>query len=124
MCLYTGEPLLPSELGVLEIEHIVPRSRGGPDAQYNYVLTREKTNKEKADRTPFEWLSSDPVKWAGYSDRVKARAGQLGRKRCELLLEKNAEELVENIRLWRRPRIFQNSRKNSLPAFRLPIRGA
>ena len=95
VCLYTGEPLLPSELGVLEIEHIVPRSRGGPDAQYNYVLTREKTNKEKADRTPFEWLSSDPVKWAGYSDRVKARAGQLGRKRCELLLEKNAEELVE-----------------------------
>lgn len=95
ICLYTGEPLLPSELGVLEIEHIVPRSRGGPDAQYNYALTREKTNKEKADRTPFEWLSSDPVKWAGYSDRVKARAGQLGRKRCELLLEKNAEELVE-----------------------------
>ncbi len=95
ICLYTGEPLLPSELGVLEIEHIVPRSRGGPDAQYNYALTREKTNKEKADRTPFEWLSSDPVRWAGYSDRVKARAGQLGRKRCELLLEKNAEELVE-----------------------------
>lgn len=95
VCLYTGEPLLPSELELLEIEHIVPRSRGGPDAQYNYVLTKRETNKEKADRTPFEWMSSDPAKWAGYSDRVKARAGALGKKRCELLLEKNAEELVE-----------------------------
>ena len=95
ICLYTGDALPLSELATLEIEHIVPRSRGGPDAQYNYVITREKTNKLKGDKTPYEWLSSDAKEWASYTDRVNACAKALGKKRCRLLLEKDAEELVE-----------------------------
>lgn len=95
ICLYTGEPLLPTEIPSLEIEHIVPRSRGGPDSAYNFVLTREATNKEKANRTPFEWLSGDSKKWVSYSDRVMSRSKELGKKRCQLLLKENAEELVE-----------------------------
>ena len=79
----------------LEIVHLVPRSRGGPDAKYNYVLTHESTNKIKADRTPFEWLSGNKVKWQAYVDRVRARAKELGAKRCKLLLGENSEELVE-----------------------------
>ena len=94
MCIYTGEPISPSDLPNMEIEHIVPRSRGGPDALYNYVITREKWNKEKGDRTPYEWLSSTD-KWASYSERVKNRAKELGKKRCELLLSAEAENLVE-----------------------------
>lgn len=95
VCLYTGEPLKETDLPELEIEHIVPRSRGGPDAKYNYVLTHESTNKIKADRTPFEWLSGNKVKWQAYVDRVRARAKELGAKRCKLLLGENSEELVE-----------------------------
>ena len=94
ICIYTGEAL-PQEIQDLEIEHIVPRSRGGPDAMYNYVLTRESTNKEKGDRTPFEWLSSNPEKWASYVDRVRGFQNELGAKRCKLLVEKDAETLVE-----------------------------
>ena len=95
VCPYTGEPLLESDLPNLEIEHIVPRSRGGPDAQYNYVLTLESTNKEKGNRTPYEWLSADVDKWRAYVERVRSRAGEFGKKRCALLLGKNAEELVD-----------------------------
>ncbi len=95
VCLYTGEPLSLQDLPNLEIEHIVPRSRGGPDAQYNYVLTKESTNKEKGNQTPFEWLSKDPKKWSGYLDRVRSCFKELGGKRCKLLLSKDAEELVE-----------------------------
>lgn len=95
MCVYTGEPLSPTELESLQIEHIVPRSRGGPNAQFNYVLTRENTNKEKDNRTPYEWLSADPVKWQSYTDRVKKLTHSLGAKRCKLLIADNAEELVE-----------------------------
>ncbi len=94
-CIYTGLPLQTSDLPNLEIEHIVPRSRGGPDAQYNYALTTESINKQKADRTPFEWLSADKAKWQEYCARVRSRAKELGKKRCELLLKENAEELVE-----------------------------
>ncbi len=95
ICLYTGEALEASDLSSLEIEHIVPRSRGGPDSIYNYVLTRESTNKDKDNKTPFEWLSSNPERWASYVDRVNSRAHALGAKRQKLLLSQNAEELVE-----------------------------
>ncbi len=95
VCLYTGNPIKQTDLPSLEIEHIVPRSRGGPDAQYNYVLTDEKTNKEKDNKTPFEWLSSDKQRWASYVDRVRSRTKELGKKRVALLLSEKAEELVE-----------------------------
>lgn len=94
-CVYTGEALPSSEIASLEIEHIVPRSRGGPDSIYNYVLTRERTNKEKADRTPYEWLSRDQQRWNEYVSRVNSLYKSLGGKRCKLLLANNAEELVD-----------------------------
>ena len=94
-CIYTGRALPLSELEKLEIEHIVPRSRGGSDAMYNYALTDEKTNKEKGDRTPFEWLSSRGVEWDSYCARVRELTKELGAKRCKLLLAPDAAELVE-----------------------------
>ena len=95
ICVYTGKPLPISSLESLEIEHIVPRSRGGPDAMYNYALTDEKTNKEKGDRTPFEWLSSKGAEWDSYCERVRNLTKDLGAKRCKLLIAPNATELVE-----------------------------
>ena len=95
VCLYKkNDTFMPSEIPDLEIEHIVPRSRGGPDAIYNYVLTRKETNKEKGDKTPFEWLGGTS-EWTSYVDRVNTRKKLLGAKRCQLLLEENAVKLVE-----------------------------
>ena len=39
MCLYTGEALAETALDDYVIDHIVPRTKGGPDSALNYVLT-------------------------------------------------------------------------------------
>jgi CRISPR-associated endonuclease Csn1 len=93
-CLYTDAALLPTNLEQYEIEHIVPRSRGGPDAMVNYVLTTKEANKEKGERTPFEWLSGTDH-WDGYRTRVTALQTALRNKKVLLLLSEDAVELAE-----------------------------
>lgn len=39
----------------LHWEHIIPKSRGGPDTMDNMVLACQKCNLEKGDKDPFEW---------------------------------------------------------------------
>lgn len=94
ICLYTGDPLVPTELDQYVIDHIVPRAKNGPDAAVNYVLTTQRTNDEKLDRTPYEWLRATPD-WDAYVHRVKERIGTLRNKKAQLLTSPEAETLVE-----------------------------
>ena len=50
-CQYCGEALPGREL---QIEHVVPRSRGGPTTWENCVAACESCNQRKADKTPSE----------------------------------------------------------------------
>ena len=50
-CQYTGQPLAPGEGNV---DHVLPRSRGGATSWENCVLASRKVNTKKADRTPGE----------------------------------------------------------------------
>jgi 5-methylcytosine-specific restriction endonuclease McrA len=50
-CQYTGRPLKPGEGN---IDHVIPRSRGGPTSWENCVLAHKGVNHRKADRTPAE----------------------------------------------------------------------
>jgi 5-methylcytosine-specific restriction endonuclease McrA len=50
-CQYTGQSLAPGEGNV---DHVVPRSRGGATSWDNCVLACRKVNNRKADRTPQE----------------------------------------------------------------------
>ncbi len=50
-CQYTGRPLAPGEGN---IDHVVPRSRGGATSWENCVVADRKVNTRKADRTPAE----------------------------------------------------------------------
>lgn len=50
-CQYTGKKLKPNEGN---IDHIVPRSRGGANTWHNCVLTSKSINAKKADSTPEE----------------------------------------------------------------------
>lgn len=50
-CQYTGRKLTPNEGN---IDHIVPKSRGGKTDWSNCVLTHKDINAKKADRTPAE----------------------------------------------------------------------
>ncbi len=93
-CLYCGQPFAASELANYEIEHIVPRTKGGPDAMVNYVLAHRECNTVKGDRTPFEWLRPGGD-WDGFVKRVESRATELRNKKVQLLLREDAAELVQ-----------------------------
>jgi CRISPR-associated endonuclease Csn1 len=94
-CLYTGEQLGETQLDQLQIEHIVPRAQGGPDAIVNYVVTTFDTNKTKDDRTPYQWFeASGFAGWDAYVARVNARATQLRNKKIRLLTSPDAPDLV------------------------------
>jgi CRISPR-associated endonuclease Csn1 len=95
-CIYTNEGLVPSKLDEYQIDHIVPWSKGGPDAVVNYVLTTQKANEAKADRTPYDWFHQEmPEKWDAYVNRVRARATHLRNKKVQLLIGLNAVELAD-----------------------------
>ena len=51
VCQYTGRKLAPHEGN---IDHIVPRSRGGASSWENCVLSHRTVNERKADRLPQE----------------------------------------------------------------------
>jgi 5-methylcytosine-specific restriction endonuclease McrA len=51
VCQYTGRKLAPHEGN---IDHIVPRSRGGPTSWENCVLSHREVNSKKGDRMPHE----------------------------------------------------------------------
>jgi 5-methylcytosine-specific restriction endonuclease McrA len=51
VCQYTGRKLAPHEGN---IDHIIPRSRGGASSWDNCVLTHREVNEKKADRLPHE----------------------------------------------------------------------
>jgi len=93
-CLYKGDKLIPTKLDEYEIDHIVPRSQGGPDAMVNYALTLKTTNADKGNRTPFEWLSSTDG-WNAYENRVKGKQTVLRNKKVRLLLLPEAAELAD-----------------------------
>jgi len=96
ICLYTGESLPQTLIDELEIEHIVPRSQGGPDAMVNYVVTKHATNDAKANRTPYEWFAANNFAgWDAYSARVKEREVSLRPKKVRLLTLPDAAEQVQ-----------------------------
>lgn len=51
VCQYTGKKVKPNEGN---IDHVVPKSRGGKTDWTNCVLAHKKVNAKKADRTPEE----------------------------------------------------------------------
>lgn len=51
LCQYTGRRLAPGEG---DIDHVVPRSRGGPTSWENCVLSDRRVNRRKGARTPEE----------------------------------------------------------------------
>ena len=95
-CLYTGEPLAYTDIADYDVDHIVPRSMGGPDAYYNFVVTKRETNhSEKKEQAPWEWLSKKEG-WDAYVERVNNAIGPAGitQKKARLLISEDAPEMV------------------------------
>lgn len=73
---YTGAPI-PLDRLVLdgklcEIDHILPYSRTCDDSRANKVLVLSKSNQDKKERTPYEWMTSGEASAPSW-DEFKAR---------------------------------------------------
>lgn len=58
--------------GPFHKDHVVPRSRGGPDTPFNLVDACEKCNSEKSDLLPSEWLAIVPHRILMIEKRIVA----------------------------------------------------
>ena len=83
-CPYSGDSISFDGLfgtGEFEVEHIWPRSRSLDDSFRNKTLCRKNINREKGNRTPFEFFGKDPEEWAAVANRLagmKAPKGKVG----------------------------------------------
>ncbi len=65
-CAYSLEPLVLERLlepGYVEIDHILPYSRSFDDMPANKVLCLGRENRQKKNRTPFEYFGHDEARW-------------------------------------------------------------
>lgn len=90
---YTGASInferLISDDTYCEIDHVLPYSRTCDDSRNNKVLVLSKSNQDKRERTPFEWMTQDTDKgaptWSAFQARVIANHKLSPRKRSYLL---------------------------------------
>jgi CRISPR-associated endonuclease Csn1 len=71
-CLYTGQEIRIAELdtGAVEVEHIVPRSKGGNNNLRNLILVKEFSNREKNAIPHFTYLKNKG-RGQSFLDRVE-----------------------------------------------------
>jgi CRISPR-associated endonuclease Csn1 len=89
-CAYSQEPLEVErllEIGYVEIDHALPYSRSFDDSQNNKVLVLSRENREKGNRTPFEYLggASESERWRRFEAWVRGHKGLRKAKRERLL---------------------------------------
>lgn len=86
-CVYSGRMIGLQQLlgGEVDVDHIFPRWRSLDDSFANKVVCFRDMNREKADRTPFEWLSGDPQRFELVKNNTR---GLPWRKRARFTQEK------------------------------------
>ena len=89
-CAYSIEPIdLNSlfDLGYVEIDHALPYSRSFDDSKNNRVLVLAKENRNKGNRTPFEYLdgANDSERWRNFAVFVNSNKTYRQAKRNKLL---------------------------------------
>lgn len=94
--IYTGENIsyerLLRDANYCQIDHILPYSRTCDDSQTNKVLVLAKSNQEKAERSPYEWLN-ETGKWDSFKERIlELRTGSYPNRKADKLLEEHLDE--------------------------------
>lgn len=71
-CPYTGKPISVHQLfsGEVQIEHIHPWSRSLNDSFSNKTLCYADENRNKGNKTPFEFYGNDDANWTGIKERA------------------------------------------------------
>lgn len=89
-CVYSGRPISLAQLlgGEVDVDHILPYSRSLDNSLMNRVVCFRDANREKTDRTPYEWLAeSDPAR---YQD-ILQRADKLPYSKAKRFRQKSVE---------------------------------
>lgn len=107
-CAYSQRPLTPSgnvaEIfldGSTEIDHALPYSRSFDDSKNNKVLVLTRENRDKGNRTPYEYLggAENSERWQRYVSFVESNKAYRLAKRTRLLRKdfgaKESEEFRE-----------------------------
>ena len=101
LCLYTGRQISPRMFlgGVSEfdIEHTIPRSRGGDDSKANKTLCENKFNREiKKTQIPSELVDNDVIleRIAGWKDTIEDLSSQISfqRRKARAAQTKDAKD--------------------------------
>lgn len=98
------------EHGYAEIDHILPISRTCDDSQTNKVLCLTKSNRDKSNRSPFEWMASgedSAPNWGEFCGRMERWAKNCEPRRyarkklanltCENLVERAGDFIDRNL---------------------------
>lgn len=104
-CAYSLEPLdlqrVLHEQGYAEVDHALPYSRGFDDGKNNKVLALTRENRNKGNRTPYEFLdgTNNSERWRLFVASVEGNKQYRQAKRSRLLRKdfgkKEAEEFKE-----------------------------
>lgn len=102
-CAYSGVYLEPARLleeGYAEIDHILPYSRSMDDSLNNKVLCTSKANRDKGNKTPYEYLNgaSASPQWHEYKIRIETHKAFRQAKRNRLLRVDFDEEAEQEFR--------------------------
>lgn len=89
-CAYSGAYLDPVRLleeGYAEIDHVLPYSRSMDDSLNNKVLCTSKANRDKGNKTPYEYLNGASLssQWHEYKVRIETHKVFRQAKRSRLL---------------------------------------
>lgn len=96
ICIYSGKSISQAQLfnsGEVDVDHILPRWRSLDDSMANKVICHRSINNEKADRTPWEWLSHDKERF----DELLLRTQRLPYGKRQRFIKQDVElsEFVE-----------------------------
>lgn len=106
-CAYSQQPLAPDgdvrrvfEIGITEVDHVLPYSRSFDDSQNNKVLVLTKENRDKGNRTPYEYLdgAAEGERWRLFNAWVRGHKSLRKAKRDRLLRKHFEGEDAEGFR--------------------------
>lgn len=102
-CAYSLQPIDPHRLfdaGYAEVDHALPYSRSYDNSQNNQVLVLTVENRNKGNRTPYEYLdgASESVRWQRFEAAVMANKKIRLAKRNRLLRKNFGGEEAQEFR--------------------------
>jgi len=102
-CAYSITPIDIERLlepGYVEIDHALPYSRSFDDSKNNKVLVHAKENRDKGNRTPYEYLggAEDSPRWRQFVAFVESTKAYRLAKRSRLLRKEFDKQAAEEFR--------------------------